>query len=311
MKNRIFNLYKPSGITSYDVIRTLKKRINVRKLKIGHFGTLDPFACGVLLVATGSACRLNDIIHNQYSKTYYAIGKLGLSTDTGDMTGTVIDKDESTYLYEKISTFSKSFLNEQFNSQFQGDYLQAPHNYSAAKFEGKKLYEYAREGVSIKKEKKLRKIYSIDVVKYHFPYVHVRVTVSTGTYVRSLFEDFAKYLGTFGVLCGLIRESIGNINYQNSVKLKVLKNLNQDDSSIYELSKCPTELLPFQKFKIQDDISEKKYINGMSIVVKNKDRYNLNSDRIWVYDDKKNLLGLGETLSDQDTFSIKPNINFR
>src|SRR5690606_24557557 len=101
----------------------------------------------------------------------------------------------------------KSFIEEKLREKFLGDYWQAPHKYSASKFEGKALHEWAREGVEIAKEQVLRHVYDIRVVKYKYPYLSVRVTVSSGTYVRTLFSDFAGYLGTLGALVSLVRES--------------------------------------------------------------------------------------------------------
>jgi tRNA pseudouridine55 synthase len=311
--HQVFNMHKPSGVTSYDVIRKIKRFIP-KKTKVGHFGTLDPFACGVLLVATGSACRLNEIIHLEYPKTYYAIGKLGIHTDTGDLTSEITNVDNTKYLTQKISKFSKEFLNSQLRENFLGDYMQSPHKYSAAKFKGRKLYEYAREGVEIVKEKKLRKIYDIEVVKYHFPYLHVRVTVSTGTYVRTLFQDFAKHFGTLGVLSGLIREKIGPFDIKNSIRVKTVNDYMSsnltEDKDIFNFSTCPSRIIPFSTLDLSCAETERMYQNGMEISCVDQINF-ANSKEVWVKGLKDNLLGLGHVSSKENNeYNVKPKINF-
>ena len=120
-------------------------------ITLGHFGTLDPFASGILLIGVAGAARLNDYVHDHAPKTYLAVGKLGVETPTGDLTVEVTQVDEGRYLKEEIAHFSKDFIESQLQENFLGQYWQAPHKYSAAKFEGKALHEWAREGVEIKK----------------------------------------------------------------------------------------------------------------------------------------------------------------
>jgi len=227
----IFNLYKPPGVTSYDVIRKLKKLFPQRPKKVGHFGTLDPFAQGVLLIGVNGATRLNEYIHEMCPKTYLAKGILGQETETGDMTSEISQKDESEYFYKEISRFSLEFIEEKLRTQFLGEYWQEPHKFSASKFEGRKLYEYAREGIEVKKEKKRREIYNLRVKNFEFPLLDIEFSVSSGTFIRTLFSDCARYLGTLGVLEGLIRTKIGSVEMsddpiedylRNSVDLKKL-----------------------------------------------------------------------------------------
>ncbi|MCB9091047.1 MAG: tRNA pseudouridine(55) synthase TruB [Halobacteriovoraceae bacterium] len=212
------NVYKPAGMTSYDVIRYFKRNIGIPFKKIGHFGTLDPFAEGVLLIAFNRATRLNNFVHDELPKTYLAKGILGVFTETGDLTSEISKRDETPYLNEKIAHFPKEFIEEMLRKQFLGVYWQEPHKYSAAKFEGRKLYEWAREGQDIKKEKKRREIHKIEVTRYEFPYLDIRFEVSSGTYIRSLFLECAQYLGTLGTLQNLIREKIGSVSIEQSMK---------------------------------------------------------------------------------------------
>lgn len=216
LKPFILNLNKPPGISSQTMIRQWKPKLRGMG-KIGHFGTLDPFAQGVLMLGIGGAQRLNEYIHQCLPKTYLAKGILGVETATGDMTEEISQRDESDYFKVQISEFSEEFLQKIFCERFLGEYWQAPHAYSAAKYEGKALHKWAREGIEIKKEKKLRNIYAIEVVKYDFPKLWVRFSVSSGTYIRTLFSDCAQELGTLGVLEDLIRESIGCCTLSNTI----------------------------------------------------------------------------------------------
>ncbi len=137
----VFNVFKPARVTSYDVVRHFKRHLPQGFGKIGHFGTLDPFASGVLMIGICGAARLNDFIHDFLPKTYLAVGKLGIETPTGDYTSEITQKDESLYLSREIASFSREFIEEKLKEKFIGDYWQAPHKYSASKFMGKNLHE--------------------------------------------------------------------------------------------------------------------------------------------------------------------------
>ena len=219
----ILNLYKPKDITSYDIIRKVKPHFKSQG-KIGHFGTLDPFADGVLMLGVAGAQRLNEYIHSELTKTYLAKGVLGIETETGDLTVLPSQEDNSDYLKTVISTFTPEFIEEKLQENFLGTYFQAPHKYSAAKYEGKPLHEYARQGVEIRKEKKERRIYKIEVEKFEFPNLWIRFEVSSGTYIRTLFSECANLLGTIGTLEELTRESLGSINIEKSLSVEDLKN---------------------------------------------------------------------------------------
>ena len=287
----IFNVFKPPRMTSYDVIRHFKRNLPAGYGKIGHFGTLDPFASGVLLIGVAGAARLNDYIHEYAPKTYLAVGKLGVETPTGDLTVEVSQKDESDYLKNEVANFTSEFIQGQLQHKFLGEYWQAPHKYSAAKFEGKPLHEWAREGVEIKKEKKLRHIYDLKVVKYQFPYLSLRVTVSSGTYVRTLFSDCANYLGTLGTLVSLVREEVGQANLQNAI---FKKNWPSADVAwdYEEFGMRPWELLDFPK-NILNIKNAGLYSNGVQLRANQLEHYHTGLQ--WVQDERRVLgLGLGE-----------------
>jgi tRNA pseudouridine55 synthase len=255
---------------SFDVVRYFKRHLPGDPGRIGHFGTLDPFACGVLLIGVGGAARLNDLVHAHLPKTYLAVGKIGIETDTGDWEGRILQEDRSRYLNEVIASFDQNFIQETIAKKFLGVYWQAPHTYSATKFQGRPLHEWAREGVEIKKEPVKRFVHNIEVVRWSFPYLSVRVKVSSGTYVRTLFSDIARELGTIGSLIALQRESIGEISQKFALKMK-----NWPEKDLALPTACsPEELLPFKRWNIPAE-REKAFLNGLT------QRLDLNEEWAW------------------------------
>lgn len=293
---RIIPIFKPARMNSNHVVGYLKKNLPQDYGKIGHFGTLDPFACGVLMIGISGASKLNDYIHKYCPKTYLAIGKLGVHTETGDLTSDITKKDETSYFKNEISKLTKNFLQETLHQKFVGEYLQAPHKYSAAKFQGRPLHEWARAGVEIVKEEKTRTIYNLEVVKFSFPYLILRVEVSSGTYVRTLFKDVAEYIGTHGTLVSLVRESVGSISINQCLKKK-------DWPKDRHLQPVKTyleieEVLKLNSLCLTSD-EEKTYRNGKRFPVENSRIEELKiaphtSQYLWVKNLREEILGMGE-----------------
>ncbi len=285
----IFNFFKPPSIGSLELVGKFKRLMSKDVGKIGHFGTLDPFACGVLLVGISGAMKANEYIHQMLPKTYLAVGKLGVETITGDLTVAPSNIDSSDYLTHKISKFDKLFIDMTLKEKFLGDYWQVPPIYSATKFEGKALHQWAREGVAIKKDPVKREILDIQVVKYKFPYLAIRVTSSSGTYIRTLFSDCAKHLGTYGTLVSLVREKIGSISYRDSIYSAKLLSFT-DKNEIIKYGMRVDEVLKFPSTYLLAD-NAKKYKNGIPFCL--TDRINHINQYTWVYDQDKELIGLG------------------
>lgn len=303
----VFNIFKPARITSYDVVRHFKRNLPIGFGKIGHFGTLDPFASGVLMVGICGAARLNDFIHEFLPKTYLAVGKLGIETPTGDYTSEIVQKDDSLYLNREIAGFSADFIQEKLREKFLGDYMQAPHKYSASKFMGKNLHEWAREGIEVKKEPVLRHVYKIEIVKYQFPYLSIRVEVSSGTYVRTLFTDMCNYLGTLGSLISLVRESVGPVHFQTALHKKFWP-MDKAISGVDRGMRIE-DVLPFSKYKLTET-QTLSFKNGAFLRPAELNLFSqtkLSDKYFWMVDPKEKLLGLSE-----QTFvnEIKPKINF-
>lgn len=303
----VFNVFKPARMTSYDVVRHFKRHLPHGFGKIGHFGTLDPFASGVLMIGICGAARLNDFIHDFLPKTYLAVGKLGIETPTGDYTSEISQKDESLYLNREIASFSREFIEQRLREKFIGDYWQAPHKYSASKFMGKNMHEWAREGVEVKKDPVLRKVYKIEVVKYQFPYLSVRVEVSSGTYVRTLFSDMANDLGTLGSLISLVRESVGPNTFKEAMKLKDWPK--DRDESVIEKGVGIEKVLPFSQI-VLNEVQTKAFKNGMFLrpaELTVTQESNLSEKYFWMLDENQKLLGLGEKTFPNE---LKVKINF-
>lgn len=205
---------KAEGITSYDVIRKIKlilKDLNI-KTKIGHAGTLDPFATGLLVVLLGRYTRLSDYIMDA-SKVYSGIVDIGNATDTGDLTGNVIEsKDVSVEDVDNLITNSKDYI---------GDFMQTPPQYSALKHKGKPLYEYARKGEFVHKDPRPIKVTSFEMKKED-DQVTFKTEVSKGTYVRTLVEDYCKEYGIPANLKTLRRESSGSLNLEKAIGIDEL-----------------------------------------------------------------------------------------
>ncbi|MBQ8913129.1 MAG: tRNA pseudouridine(55) synthase TruB [Lachnospiraceae bacterium] len=224
MIDGIINVYKEKGFTSFDVVAKLRGIL--KQKKIGHTGTLDPMAEGVLIVCLGKATKLVDILITS-SKQYKAAMQLGLKTDTEDVTGETIHESDS------WKTLSEDEITDAVNS-FIGTYSQLPPMYSAIKKDGKKLYEYARAGIEVERQKRDVEIISIDNINIKLPYVYFDVKCSKGTYIRSLCRDIGDKLGCGACLFGLTRNELHGMLASDAYKLSDIESLRDKG----ELDKC-------------------------------------------------------------------------
>ena len=206
--NGIIVIRKEKGYTSHDVVAKLRGILHMKK--IGHTGTLDPEAEGVLPVALGKGTRLVELL-TEKEKTYEAVMRLGVSTDTQDMTGTVLKEKEVSVTEEEIKNAASSFIGEQ---------LQVPPMYSALKVNGKKLYELAREGKEVERKARPVHFYQIEILEIHLPLVKMRVSCSKGTYIRTLCHDMGEKLGCGGAMEALLRTKSGDFTLEQSMTLQ-------------------------------------------------------------------------------------------
>ena len=203
----VLNIRKEKGYTSFDVVAKLRGILHMKK--IGHTGTLDPEAEGVLPVVLGKATKLVDLL-TEKQKTYEALLHLGLETDTQDMTGKVLREQPVNVTEEEVIAVIRSFLGEQ---------QQIPPMYSALKVDGKKLYELAREGKTVERKPRTVHFYEIEIKKIELPYIRFSVTCSKGTYIRTLCHDIGQKLGCGGCMEELIRTRSGNFDLEDSMTL--------------------------------------------------------------------------------------------
>lgn len=267
----IIIINKQKGYTSHDVVNKIRKIYNTKK--VGHTGTLDPNATGVLPILIGKATKLSEYLI-EHDKTYIATLKLGEKTDTGDSEGNVIEtQDVLSISQEKVMQILPTFLGEQF---------QTPPMYSAIKIEGKKLYEYAREGKTIELPKRKIHIYDIKLEKLEDSEIKFIVSCSKGTYIRSLCEDIAIRLGTVGYMKELTRVQVDRFSIENSCTLEELEKDNENTKLI------SIEEIFFDKDSIilqQEKL--KLFLNGGRI------RTNKLDGIIKIYDYKNVFIGTG------------------
>jgi tRNA pseudouridine55 synthase len=269
----IINVNKPKGITSFDVIRKLRKIL--KEKRIGHTGTLDPLAEGVLVICLGRATKLASLIEAT-SKTYIAEFELGYKTDTYDITGNIIEKIEKFDISKEqiIETLKK----------FEGEIEQIPPMYSAIKVEGKKLYELAREGKEIERKARKIKIDYINLLEFNGKKAKIECKVSKGTYIRSLIYDIGENLGCFATMTSLIRSKVGKYNLENSFSIEEIEEsflLNKTDF-LFNVE----ESFDFESIKIKEENIKKLLING------NKIKYKENNGYYKIYFDNK-FWGIG------------------
>ncbi len=236
---------KPQGLTSRDVVNKLNHIFSTKK--IGHTGTLDPNATGVLVCLIGKYTKLVESI-TSYDKEYIAEIKLGIKTDTDDITGNIIYEENSNVTLDEI----KRVL-----STFPASYNQQVPIYSAVKINGKKLYEYARENIDITLPKRKVNIYSLELLSFKDNIITFKTKVSKGTYIRSLIQDICTNLNTIGTMNNLIRTKQGNFDIKDSYTLEEIEKGNYKLLNIKEFLSYPIIEL--------DDNLIKKVINGSTI----------------------------------------------
>ena len=206
---------KPAGWTSHDAVakvRSILKKETGRKVKVGHTGTLDPMATGLLVLVLGG-CTKRAGEFSKLDKVYEAELTLGSTSSTGDKEGEIIEV--SNEQPEKLAV-------EAVLSRFEGEILQKPHKYSAVKIGGQRAYKAARAGKTVEIEPRKVKIYDITEVKYDYPNLKFTAKVSSGTYIRSLAEDIGAALGTGAYLSALRRTRVGDFNIADSLQMSVL-----------------------------------------------------------------------------------------
>lgn len=210
MIDGILLIDKEEGITSYDVIRKLKYLLP-RKYKIGHAGTLDPFATGLLVILFGKATKLMDTIHS-FDKEYEVKAEFGYATDTQDKTGKVINQGKN--------TVPRGIVESTILEYFIGNISQVPPRYSAKQINGERAYDLARKNEQFELQPRGVEITKFEIIDFNWPFVTFRISCSTGTYIRTLVNDLGEKVGTYATAVALRRVRIGNFNVSNAISSK-------------------------------------------------------------------------------------------
>ena len=257
----IIVINKEKDFTSHDVVNIVKK---ITKSKVGHTGTLDPNATGVLPLLLGNGTKISKYLIN-HDKEYKVVLQLGIKTSTADLEGEILEKKE---VPDKI--FDEEYI-KTIIKQFIGKQEQTPPIYSAIKVNGKKLYDYARKGQKVKIEPRKIEIYNIELVKSckELKQIHFTVSCSKGTYIRSLCEDIAEKLETVGYMKELQRTKVGTFLIEDAITIEEFKHKieNNDLSNIIPIERIFSST---EKIKIEDKLLD-KYLNGVSINANNAD----------------------------------------
>lgn len=282
MIHGILNIYKEKGYTSHDVVAKLRGITGQRK--IGHTGTLDPEAEGVLPVCLGRATKVCDLLTDR-DKTYEAVLLLGIRTDTQDVTGTVTDRGD-------IQGITREMV-EQAARKYVGEYDQIPPMYSALKVNGKKLYELAREGKTIERKARRVRIYELEILEEALPRVRLRVRCSKGTYIRTLCDDIGADLGCYGCMEALLRTSVGPFALEEACRLEKVASAVKAG----ELGKmlCPIDRLFAEYPAVQVKKGWEKLAyngNGLKRSMTDGDRETRDGACVRIYDAGGNFLAL-------------------
>ncbi|CDB31769.1 tRNA pseudouridine synthase B [Clostridium sp. CAG:575] len=270
---------KQTGCTSHDIVYKVKKLLNE---KVGHTGTLDPMAEGVLPILVGKGTLVSKYLIN-HDKKYIATLQLGIKTDTADSEGKIIEEQPV-----DIEKLTENYICNVFKT-FIGKQEQLPPMYSAIKVHGKKLYEYARKGQNVEIQPRQIEIYNMKLLDINIQEKQIKFEISCGkgTYIRSVCEDIAKKLDTVGYMLKLKRTQVGKFNIEKSITIKELKE-NIEDIEFLKENFISIERLFENKGKlIVPNIKKKHFLNGVKITQKNEDGI------YRIYTENNEFLGIG------------------
>ena len=300
--NGIINIYKPKGVTSHDVVYKIRKLCGTKR--VGHAGTLDPMATGVLPVLVGNACAAQDYIM-EHNKTYVAGIRFGTVTDTGDVTGEILEVSQNIPDYDTIRKVGESFV---------GNIKQTPPMYSAIKIGGKKLYELAREGKTVDREERDITVYSSKLIEkvndtdYYFEF-----SVSKGTYIRTLGEDIGKKLGCGATLFSLERTVCGKFTKEDSVSIEKITEIS-DKYGVEAVEKMlsPVEMsfYNFESVKLPEFYS-RLCKNGLEIYLDKIGKIDLTvGQSVRLYDNCGEFFAIGIVGEYSQGLAVKAKIRF-
>lgn len=282
MKNGVICLYKEKGFTSHDAVACLRRLFGTKK--IGHTGTLDPQATGVLPVLVGNAVKACDRIPEE-TKVYRAGIRFGLSTDTEDIWGKILKEDKRLPEEETFLSVMESFL---------GEYMQIPPMVSAVKVGGKKLYEYARQGITVERKPRKMHIFCMELISFDGTEAVLRAEVSKGTYIRTLICDLCEKAGVLGTMSSLEREGSGGFFLKDTVTISQLEKMAEEER---ERMLIPTERL-FESYPVLTlpNFFARLILNGCAVDVKKLGVSETKEHIFYRFYDENGFFAIGETL---------------
>ncbi|MBR4993257.1 MAG: tRNA pseudouridine(55) synthase TruB [Lachnospiraceae bacterium] len=283
MINGIINVNKEAGYTSFDVVAKLRGILKQRKM--GHTGTLDPDATGVLPVCLGSATKLCESMTDK-EKEYLGVMRLGVTTDTQDMTGTILSEKEVNCSEDEILNAVNSFI---------GEYDQLPPMYSAVWVNGQRLYDLARKGKVVDRPTRRVSIGNITVEKLNLPLITLRITCSKGTYIRTLMNDIGEKLGCGASMDSLVRTKTGVFKIENAYTLAEIEKIRDEGNLVKIVTPVDEFFADYGKGFVKDD-ALKLLINGNTLDNSSFSQTELkeNEEKIRVYDKEGTFYGVYE-----------------
>ena len=287
----IICLDKPKGMSSFMAVKKASRLLGIKKA--GHTGTLDPMATGVLVIMLGHATRFIELLP-EHKKSYTARVKLGITTDTLDITGEILSKSPVSVTEEELLSVANGF---------KGDILQTPPMYSALKKDGERLYDLARKGIEIQREQRKITIEKLEIYDFNGVDFSMDVTCSAGTYIRSLCDDIGKALGCGAVMTELRRTEANGFSVDNSVTLEELKTLINENNAESAITTVEKAFMSYDEITVTQPQANRFHNGGSLAYDRLRGDYSVGIYR--VYSPEKILLGLGEISEEKGDLEVR------
>lgn len=287
----IICLDKPCNMTSFMAVKRASRILGVKKA--GHTGTLDPMATGVLVIMLGHCTRFIELLP-EHKKSYTARVKLGITTDTLDITGEVLTENDVDVTFEQLLSVAE---------RFKGDILQTPPMYSAIKKDGERLYDLARKGIEIEREQRKITIEKLEIYDFNGTEFSMDVTCSAGTYIRSLCDDIGKELGCGAVMTELRRTEANGFSIENAVTLEELEKLVSEKKADTVITSIEKALVSYPEITVTKPQANRFHNGGALGYERLHGEYGVGIYR--VYSPERKLLGLGEILTEKGDLNVR------
>ena len=287
----IICLDKPCNMTSFMAVKRASRILGVKKA--GHTGTLDPMATGVLVIMLGHCTRFIELLP-EHRKSYTARVKLGITTDTLDITGEVLSENEVNVTLEQLLSVAENY---------KGDILQTPPMYSAIKKDGERLYDLARKGIEIEREQRQITIEKLEIYDFNGTEFSMDVTCSAGTYIRSLCDDIGRDLGCGAVMTALRRTEANGFSIENAVTLEELEKLVSENKADEVITSVETALTSYPKIKVSKPQANRFQNGGELGYERLHGEYPVGIYRVYSPDNA--FLGLGEILTEKGDLTVR------